>query len=301
MAVVIGEALVDVVRHGDGSEERHAGGSPANVAVGLARLGREVRLETHWADDADGELVRAHVESSGATLSSPVHGARTSTAIATLDSTGAATYDFDVAWELPRGASVDSALVVHTGSVAATLTPGADTVAAAVLAARDHATISYDPNARPSLMGSPSLVLPTVERMVDVADVVKASDEDLAWLYPGVDPDAVAASWLTRGAGVVVMTRGGEGAAAWCGAGKVTSRARPVAVVDTVGAGDSFMAALIDGLWAEGLLGADRREALRAITTEVLSGVIEKCLTAAAVTVSRAGANPPWRAELSGN
>ncbi|MGM7422243.1 PfkB family carbohydrate kinase, partial [Cellulosimicrobium sp. CpK407] len=161
------------------------------------------------------------------------------------------------------------------------------------------ATITYDPNARPALMGDPADARARIEALVALADVVKVSDEDLAWLVPGTDPVAVARDWLALGPALVVVTYGGEGALALTAAGEQRVTAPRVEVVDTVGAGDSFMGALLDGLWDAGLLGADRRDALRAVDTATLTRLLERCAAVAAVTVSRAGANPPRRAELT--
>jgi fructokinase len=201
---------------------------------------------------------------------------------------------------VPAGAGADAeTLAVHTGSIGAMLAPGAADVRALVAAARDTATVSYDPNARPALMGDAADTRPRVEDLVRLSDVVKVSDEDLAWLVPGTDPLDVARAWQRSGPAMVVVTFGGEGATAVTAAGEITVASRPVDVVDTVGAGDSFMGALLDGLWSEDLLGAARRDALRAIDTGTIRRVLERCADVAAVTVSRAGANPPRAAELA--
>ena len=186
-ALVIGEALVDVVRRPDGTVETHPGGSPANVAIGLGRLGRDVSLLTCLAPDAHGEMVRAHLEASNVTLvEGSADAPRTSVAAATLDDTGAATYEFDLTWDIDAAAVADvEALVVHTGSIGAVLAPGGSAVLDILDRARAHATITYDPNARPALMGEPAAALAAIERVIVLSDVVKASDEDLAWLLTG--------------------------------------------------------------------------------------------------------------------
>lgn len=309
--LVVGEALVDQVRRADGTTDEHPGGSPANVALTLGRLGREARLATHVGHDERGERIRAWLADSAVTLTPGSDGApATSVARAVLDGSGAATYDFAITWDVAPGtAATDGTLAVHTGSIAAVLEPGARKVRDLVLAARERSTITYDPNARPSLMGTPEEALARIEPLVEAADVVKVSDEDVAWLYPGEDPVEVARRWAdrsgaersrsVRGPAVVVVTFGGEGAVAVCAAGEVRVAAPRVEVVDTVGAGDTFMGALIDGLWERDLLGADRRGALRAIDLPTLTAVLGRCVAAAAVTVSRAGANPPRRDELA--
>ncbi|MFF8345220.1 carbohydrate kinase [Cellulosimicrobium funkei] len=299
--LVVGEALIDVVHRADGSVDEHPGGSLANVALTLGRLGRDARLATWLGEDARGEVVRAWLDDSAVALTPGSTGAdSTSVATAHLDAHGAATYEFDLEWRVPAGtAAGHGTLAVHTGSIAAVLEPGASDVRALVAAARDTATITYDPNARPALMGDPVDARARIEALVALADVVKVSDEDLAWLAPGTDPVDVARAWLALGPALVVVTFGGEGAVAVTATGEQRVTAPRVSVVDTVGAGDSFMGALVDGLWEADLLGADRRDALRAIDPETLVDLLGRCATVAAVTVSRAGANPPRRAELS--
>lgn len=305
-ALVIGEALVDVVNRPDGTVETHPGGSPLNVAIGLGRLGRSAGLLTWLGDDEHGALVRAHIATSAVTLLEGSTGAeRTSVATATLDASGAATYEFDLDWRVPADATVPAgAIVAHTGSIAAVLEPGAAGVLRLVREAREHATVTYDPNVRPTLMGNPADARRAIESLVALADVVKVSDEDLEWLLTGQAADSgaveqLAREWATHGPAFVVVTRGGEGASAFAADGREVAVTAPrVEVADTVGAGDSFMGGLIDGLWGAGLLGADRREELRAIPDEVLAQILDRCARIAAITVSRPGANPPGRAEL---
>ncbi|MDM7855636.1 carbohydrate kinase family protein [Cellulomonas alba] len=298
----MGEALIDVVERADGLREAHPGGSPANVALGLGRLGRSVALATWLADDADGEIVRRHLAESGVRVLDGNRGAVT-TPIATahLDAQGTATYEFDLEWDLADSWTDEPAdpLVVHTGSIAAVLEPGAPKVRHLVRRHRDRATVTYDPNLRPALMGSRELARPHVDAIVRLADVVKVSDEDLAWLEPGVAPAEIAEEWCRVGPAAVVVTHGGEGAFAATSAGARLHVAAPaVPVADTVGAGDSFMGGLIDGLWSAGLLGGDRRAALHDADQSVLEAVLARCVRIAAITVSRAGANPPWSREL---
>jgi fructokinase len=301
-ALVIGEALVDVVRRTDGTVDEHPGGSPANVALGLARLGRPVDLVTWIGTDERGRAIREHLESSGVRLAAGSDGAAaTSVATATLDGTGAATYTFELDWQVPSEhvAHYGDVLVVHSSTIGAALEPGGAAVLRILAEARVDATITYDPNIRPDLVGDPDDARALVERLVGLADVVKVSDEDLAWLEPGGDPATVARRWATQGPGLVVVTRGGEGALAVTAGGVELEVAAPrVTVADTVGAGDSFMSGLVDGLWSAGLLGASHRIALGGAGADVLGPVLERCARIAAITVSRPGANPPTAAEL---
>lgn len=301
-ALVVGEALVDVVLRPGAEPADHPGGSPANVAIGLGRLGRRVDLLTWLGDDAYGDLVRAHLTGSDVhVLAGNRAPDRTPVARAHVDAEGVATYEFDLTWDLPDRWDEDAEppLVVHTGSIATVIAPGGEAVAALLAARRATSTLTYDPNLRPALMGSPEATLPVVERLVALTDVVKVSDEDLAWLHPGVPPVEVARDWLRRGPALVVVTLGGEGALALTAGDEITITAPRVTVADTVGAGDSFMGGLIDGLWSAGLLGADAREALHAVDRDTVEQVLVRCARIAAITVSRPGANPPTTADLA--
>ena len=150
-------------------------------------------------------------------------------------------------------------------------------------------------------MGPPAEVLAVVHELLAVADVVKASDEDVAWLEPDKTPEEVAASWLSHGPALVVITRGGDGAlASGRASGAVSRPGVAVDVVDTVGAGDSFMSALLAGLARRDLLGADRREALRSLTAADVGALLDEAVAASAITCSRAGADPPYSRELAG-
>jgi fructokinase len=301
-ALVVGEALVDVVLRPGAEPAEHPGGSPANVAIGLGRLGRRVDLLTWLGPDAHGDLVRAHLAASDVhVLAGDRAPDRTSVARAHLDADGAATYEFDLAWDLPGrwDEDEDAPAVVHTGSIATVIAPGGEAVARLLADRRATSALTYDPNLRPALMGSPADTLPVVEHLVGLVDVVKVSDEDLAWLHPGVAPVEIARDWLSRGPALVVVTLGGEGAVAVTAAGDELMVTAPrVEVADTVGAGDSFMAGLIDGLWTADLLGPDARTRIAAADRGTIEQILTRCVRIAAITVSRPGANPPTSADL---
>ena len=298
--LVVGEALVDVVPDGDGHPQDLPGGSPANVAITLGRLGRDVRLVTVLGDDARGGLVRSWLEASGVTVLAQQSGSgRTSSAAVTLDESGAATYDFDLAWDLAEAPQEDCD-VLHVGSIATVLEPGAGVVLDAVRQHRGRALVSLDPNARPAITPDRTGPAARVEELVALSDVVKVSDEDLAWLHPAHDPVETAVRWATQGPGLVVVTRGRDGAVAVRPDGSTLQvPGVPVAVADTVGAGDTFSGVLVDTLLSLGVRGAGSAETLRALTDRDVLEAVTTAAIGAAITVSRPGADPPRRDELT--
>ncbi|ANJ26121.1 PfkB family carbohydrate kinase [Agromyces aureus] len=294
--LVVGEALVDIVHRADGSIDESPGGSPANVALALGRLGRSPRLLTSIGDDAHGRAVRAWLAASDVAVQGPA-AVRTSTASARLDAQGAATYGFDLDWRI-EAAGVAPADALHVGSIAATLDPGATTVGDLVDRHRGRALITYDPNIRPSLIDDRDSVRRQVLSLIERAVVIKASDEDVAWLHPGEDIADVARRWSRSGPALVVVTMGSSGCLAVAPSFELRVPVVKVDVVDTVGAGDTFMACLIDGLLSEGACGADWQAALASLGVEHLTALLHRSALAAAITVSRPGADPPTRAEL---
>ena len=297
--LVIGEALVDIVHRSDGRIDEAPGGSPANVALALGRLGDSPWLLTQFGDDAHGRRIRAWLEESDVEIiTAPVP--RTATATAHLDESGSARYDFDIAWTLDRAAELPAAgvSIAHTGSIAALLDPGADAVRSILTALRESSLITYDPNVRPALLPDRDRARRDVESFVALADLVKASDEDLAWLYPDAGPLEIARAWLDSGPAVVVVTMGADGAFAVSRNGKARVRGFRVDVVDTVGAGDTFMSAVIHGLIDSGFSGVNARDGLRSIDTDAMTALLALGARAAAVTVTRPGADPPRLAEL---
>ena len=294
--LVIGESLIDIVE--DGTE--HVGGSPLNVAVGLGRLGRDVDFLTRIADDPHGRRIADYLKAAGVQLVSDGQRAdRTATAQLTVGADGSAEYEFDLDWQLSGTPPVAPPLFVHTGSIAAVQEPGCLAVAALVDTYRLSATITFDPNVRPSLIADRDLARERIEHLVERSDIVKVSEEDLHWLDPRRSPERVARTWLTLGPSIVAVTMSERGATAVCAAGEVRVPAQRVQVVDTVGAGDAFMVGLIDALWGRGLLGAQRRGELAGLNVDGLTAALEEASDAAALTVGRAGADLPDRAALA--
>jgi len=303
--VVCGEAIVDLVPD-PGDPVRFTatpGGSPANTAVAVARLGSRVGLMARLSRDGFGALLRHHLAANGVDLSAAVAaGEPSSVALAAIGPDGAAGYRFlvdgaaDWQWddaELRR--LPDAATAVHTGSLSLALAPGAAAIERMLLAARHRCTLSLDPNIRPHLTHDLAESRDTVERCVGIADVVKASADDLAELYPGRAPLDIAAEWAGAGPGLVVITRGPAGAVGLTPDGvRVAVEAVDVPVVDTIGAGDSFAAGLLDWLARSERLGG-RIGPMSAADVEAALRFAAGC---AAVTCSRRGADPPWRREI---
>jgi len=305
LVTVLGEALVDLVP-GDGPGEYRArpGGSPFNVAIGLARLGHRTALMARLADNAFGRLLREHAAAERIDLSAAPRATEPTTlAIVSLDAEARARYDFymqgtaDWQWTEAETALVprDTA-VLHLGSLASWTAPGDERVhaMAAALHRRGDVVTSYDPNVRPLLLGRPEYARGLVERCVSAAHIVKASREDLDWLYPGDGIERVSARWLGLGALLVVVTDGPRGAHVFRpGAEPVHRAGRPVRVVDTIGAGDAFTAGLLGGLVRRGL---QHPESLRGCGPARLAAVVDEAILVSALTCERIGADPPYAA-----
>ena len=295
--LVVGEALIDVIVSTDGSRQEHVGGSPANVALGLGRLDDQVSLLTRLGSDPHGVQIAAHLDSANVVVLAGEYSGPTATATAVLGPDGSATYQFDVDWDvdIELAPQVD---VLHVGSIGALMLPGADAVRVLATARRPTSVISFDPNIRADLLGSRPSVVHRVEHLVGLADVVKVSAEDLTWLYPTVPPVDALERWARLGGPLVVMTDGSRGATAFWRNTRLEVPADSVPIVDTVGAGDSFMAGLLDALARAAPGERLRRGQLNSLSTNAVVEALEWAGAAAAITVSRAGADLPSRAEM---
>ncbi len=301
--VVVGESLIDQTSYPDGEHQNAPGGSPLNVAVGLGRLHDNVTLVTEIGDDAFGQAIREYVEANNVDLIADVAG-RTSTAHAIIQPDGSANYDFAINWNGAAGLTaaqnaLETATAIHTGSIAAHLAPGADAALHALKAHRSHALTSYDPNCRASIVGPAPRVRSQAEQFIALSDVVKASDEDIAWMYPHDRYQDVAQRWLDIGAGLVVITRGRR--SVWCATQTgiaFDAPAVPINVVDTIGAGDSFMATLLHGLVENNVAGSAGTQSLTDLSPAELRTIIQQATRAAAITCTRTGADPPTLDEL---
>jgi len=309
--VVVGEALVDIIgpaprsaRNGNsnggggGKAKATPGGFAANVAVGLARLGVPTELVTRFGTDPYGDQLGSHLFGNGVQLApgSVEPGFRTSTATATLDAAGIASYQFDITWDPPALSLARGCPAIHTGSIATMLEPGASAIHRFLRSVADQpVTVTLDPNARPSITPDPVTTWAAVRKLAELSDLVKLSDEDCEFLRPDASPDEIAAELLTvERTQCVVITLGGDGAIGVSRDARVEVPAPAIEVVDTVGAGDSFMAALLAQLKARGMLGATR---LAGLPSDDLRDVVDYAVKAAAITCTRPGADPPTAAE----
>lgn len=315
MIVVAGEALLDLVPEppqvaadsrptGTLRYRAHPGGSPANTAVAIARLGTPVSLLARLSGDGPGRDIRAHLQRNGVDLRFAVPAAEpTSLAFVDLRSDAAAEYTFYVAstadwqWrseEMPPRLPED-ATALHVGSLAVALPPGGAVLEQLVRRETGRRVVSLDPNVRPALVAGQPGYRDRLAALVALSDLVKVSVEDLAWLRPGEPPEEVAPGWCGDGARLVVVTRGAQGVTGWTAGGSVHRPAEPVRLVDTVGAGDSFMGGLLDWLHRNDRL---RPGGLGFLSRAELDEALAFAARVAAVTCSRPGADPPFAAEL---
>jgi fructokinase len=307
--VVIGEALIDLIQQGDGKYEAKPGGAPANVSIALARLGAHVSFAGRMSTDKFGEKLYNWLSPESIDLSLVERTEDpTSLAVASLDAEGKASYSFylkgtaDWGWTLGAFMNLEveppAALVI--GSVATAIEPGASVIEslAGHLHSSDSSTVVIDLNIRPGLGFERESETVRVERQIKLAHIVKASDDDLAWLYPDRVPVETARVWAAAGHHVI-MTRGADGATLFTPSGDTVSVKAPVIeLVDTVGAGDSFLGATLYGLQQLDALGANAEALLAKVTLDEWITLLELAARVGAVTCSRAGCNPPTLAEL---
>jgi fructokinase len=287
--IVVGEALIDVVHTGDSVTE-HPGGSPANVAYGLARLGVSTGFLTSIGTDDRGLAISSHLTGAGVhILPGSQSAAATSTATATLAGDGSATYSFNLLWQLAPVAPTYLPKFLHAGSIASFLAPGAAGVKSVLEHCAGLSTVTYDPNIRPELLGSHHEARSIFEDLVPLTDVVKLSDEDAAWLYPRSSPEDAARHILGLGTDLVVVTGGSAGSSLLTADTEIRVPSVESVVADTIGAGDAYMAALILGLLTRGGEG---------LAPPVLEQIARMASMAAAITVRRPGADLPSAAEV---
>jgi fructokinase len=306
---VVGETLVDLTGPSrDAPARALPGGSPLNVAVGLARLEQPTALFARFSRDPNGALLRQHARRNGVELGHAVESSEPSTtARVHLDAAGVARYEFtvdgtaDFAWTHAELAVLPArAQIVHFGSLASWLPPGCAVLdhRFATLRADGQVLISYDPNVRPGLQPDRGAARAAVERSITHAHVVKASTQDVDWLYPGKPLAAVAGRWLGAGPSLVVITCGAHGSIAFpAGGARIDRPSRPVEVVDTVGAGDAYTAGLLDAL-ARRTITTPRALTGAIADRPALSAILDDAGLVAALTCARPGADSPTRAAV---
>ena len=290
---VCGEVLIDELPRG-----AVVGGGPANTAKALARLGHEIAFIDGISTDAYGVKARAELAADGVDLSLamtcdlPTAVAEVKLAaeggasyVFKLDKT--ATFDFNSSW-LPDPSRYKPQ-VLYIGTLATLVQPGADVLFDWALQCAEFAPVVFDPNIRPQVLSDREKYVALVEKWIGISSVVKLSDDDFEWLYPGKSPESIANQWLQGGAALVVMTRGADGLIGYTSDGVVEVAGEKVNVVDTVGAGDTVGAIVVQGLITDGLLN---------MRGSVLKDVLHRAAVAAAITCSRAGAQPPYAHEI---
>ena len=295
---VCGEVLIDLIPGADGVRVPHVGGGPANTAKALARLGHDVHFIDGISTDQYGVAARKELLDDEVKLDLALASDKpTCLAIISLDANGGASYefkidgtatfDFNLNW-LPDPSRYKPN-VLHIGTLVTVLQPGADVLYDWAMQVAEFAPIVFDPNIRPSVMGDHDLYEASVEKWAALSSVIKVSDDDMAWLYPGQKYEDVAKRWINDGAALIVVTRGSNGIIGFTADGVVEVEGAKVTVADTVGAGDTVGAIIVEAMVEKGIL---------ALTGDVLKATLHRAAVAAGITCSRKGAQPPYKHEL---
>jgi fructokinase len=294
---VTGEVLIDLIP--DGSDRKPIiGGGPANTAKALSRLGIDTQFIDGISTDDFGQMAKGQLVSAGVKLDYVKYSDKpTCLAIVSLNDSGSASYEFVIEntatfdftsdW-LPNPQSERPSLL-HIGTLATAIEPGAAVLFEWAQSVAKVAPIVFDPNIRPAVISDRDLYVKQVELWVSISSAIKVSDEDIRWLYPSLEIGQVVNNWLAKGPSLVVVTYGDEGLAGYRVGEKVSVDAIKVAVADTVGAGDTVGAILVEAIVKDGL------NTLSGVRLEMM---LKRAAKAAAITVSRIGANPPTLKEI---
>ena len=295
---VCGEVLIDLIPGVDGVRVPHVGGGPANTAKALARLGHDVHFIDGISTDEYGIAARKELIDDEVKLDLALTSDKpTCLAIISLDANGSASYefkidgtatfDFNLNW-LPDPSRYKPQ-VLHIGTLVTVIQPGADVLYDWAIQVAEFAPIVFDPNIRPSVMGDHDLYEAAVEKWAALSSVIKVSDDDMEWLYPGQNYAEVAKRWISDGAALVVVTRGLHGIIGFTAEGSVEVDGAKITVADTVGAGDTVGAIIVEAMIEKGIL---------ALTGDELNATLHRASVAAGITCSRKGAQPPYKHEL---
>lgn len=303
LVVIAGEALIDLVLGAGGDLVAHPGGAPFNAARTVARLGQPVAFLGPVSDDRFGALLRERLVEDGVRPETIVPTDRPTTlALAEVGADGGVAYRFYLHGTSVPGLTAEDALaalpgetaILYVSGVGLAFEPMATALEAAATSLVGRALVVLDTNVRPSLIDDPDAYRRNLTAALRLTDLVKASEEDLGWLSPGREPAEAARTLLGGGPSLALLTRGPKGAVAMTATDEVAVPAPPAAVVDTIGAGDAFLGGFL-AWWRERGLGRDALTRIDAVTEATRFS----CLVAAR-TCERAGASPPWRAELDG-
>ena len=294
---VTGEVLIDLIP--DGIERKAVvGGGPANTAKALAKLGIATQFIDGISTDMYGQMALKQLHQDGVLLDYVKFSDKpTCLAIVSLNNQGAATYEFLIDgtatfdytpdW-LPDPLTLKPALL-HIGTLVTAIEPAASVLHKWATVVKNVAPIVFDPNIRPAVIADRKEYVRQVERWIEISSAVKVSDDDIYWLYPDKSIDDVASTWLSMGPELIVVTFGDKGLSGYRKGEKVSVEAKKVVVADTVGAGDTVGAILVEAIVEEGLAN---------LTGPLLIAKLERAAKAAAITVSRTGALPPGRDEI---
>ena len=294
---VTGEVLIDLIPEGS-DRKPIVGGGPANTAKALAKIGIDTQFIDGISTDDYGQMAKSELVSAGVKLDYVKYLEKpTCLAIVSLSESGSATYEFvikDTAtfdftpdW-LPNPQSERPALL-HIGTLATVIEPGASVLFEWAQSVAKVAPVVFDPNIRPAVISDRDLYVKQVERWLSISSAVKVSDEDIRWLYPSFEIEQVVNNWLAKGPSLIVVTYGDKGLAGYRDGEKVSVDAVKVVVADTVGAGDTVGAILVEAIVKDGL------ETLSGVRLEMM---LKRAAKAAGITVSRSGANPPTLTEI---
>ena len=295
---VCGEVLIDLIPGADGVRVGHVGGGPANTAKALARMGHDVQFIDGLSTDEDGQAARKNLLDDEVKLDLALTSDKpTCLAIVSLDAKGGASYEFKIAGTATFDFSLDwlpdpsryKPNVLHIGTLVTAIQPCADVLYDWALQVAEFAPIIFDPNIRPAVLSDRDAYVALVEKWVAISSVIKVSDDDLIWLYPGQELSDIASRWVRDGVALVVVTHGAQGLVGYTAEGATKVDGVKIDVADTVGAGDTVGAIIVEVMVEKGIM---------TLIGEELEATLRRAAIAAGITCSRKGAQPPYKHEL---
>jgi fructokinase len=294
---VVGEVLIDLIPEG-ADRKPIVGGGPANTAKALAKLGIDTQFIDGISTDGYGQMAKDELVNAGVKLDYIKYSDKpTCLAIVSISDLGSATYEFvientatfDFTHDWLPNPHTDRPSLLHVGTLASVIEPGASVLFEWAQSVAKVAQIVFDPNIRPAVISDRDQYVAQVERWIAISSAVKVSDEDIKWLYPSIGVEQIVNDWLTKGPSLIVVTYGDKGLTGYRKNERVSVDAVKTAVADTVGAGDTVGAILVEAIVKDGL---------DILTGARLETMLKRAAKAAAITVSRVGANPPTSEEL---